>query len=274
MHVRGPSVICLLTRELHFTMHTAVPAAVGGGGGFGDDDITSLYPYTQLVCPYPVGAYTILLREGDGISTSPQEPIERVQDWDHTCASYHGFLNCRVLPPQDLFVPVLGMSVGKPPKFFFALCRICVHKASHAQDSGELPGACVHKELERLFAITATTIDIQLAVEMGGAPLQRGIPAWGDTVHVWEKRKPEQHTKHPPPSKHGSPGASSMATCAKTGFACSTLLGKYVNKIGSGFKIINHASNKTNAALASGTHTAELRYPTARFYSQPSIPRP
>ena len=26
------------------------------------DDITSQYAYTQLVCPYPMGEYTILLR--------------------------------------------------------------------------------------------------------------------------------------------------------------------------------------------------------------------
>lgn len=133
------------------------------------DDVTSLYPYSQLMCAYPVGRYRILLHKDDRIPTYPTEEIERVDEWDLSAQSYCGFVFCRVLAPRDLFMPVLGMTIGKQhrAKFFFALCHACAEAAGRATCPAELPGECTHTDNERAFDITVTSVELQLAIEMG-----------------------------------------------------------------------------------------------------------
>ena len=71
-------------------------------------DVVSMYPSAQLRGAFPYGHPTIYL-EGD-----PQMPT--VDQWN-------GVIQCTVLPPRDLFVPVLPYRSGG--KLMFPLCRTC-----------------------------------------------------------------------------------------------------------------------------------------------------
>ena len=76
--------------------------------------------------------------------------------------SYFGFAKCRVLPPRDLYHPVLPMKVkdpaGKYEKLMFPLCWTCA--ASECRD-------CTHSEDQRAMIGTWTTVELRKAVEVG-----------------------------------------------------------------------------------------------------------
>ena len=53
-------------------------------------DITSFYPYINYTGKYPIG-----------------EPPIIKNDFDYSLKSYYGFVKCRVIPPEKLYIPVL-----------------------------------------------------------------------------------------------------------------------------------------------------------------------
>ncbi|XP_054287996.1 uncharacterized protein LOC129003726 [Macrosteles quadrilineatus] len=105
-------------------------------------DVCSLYPYVCKYGKYPVGHPTIYV--GD------KECRERGMEVD-------GLLKCKVLPPCDLYHPVLPAKMND--KLMFVLCRTC----------GEMmyQGECNHDSDNRALVGTWTMDEIRKAVEKG-----------------------------------------------------------------------------------------------------------
>ncbi|KAK3107774.1 hypothetical protein FSP39_021983 [Pinctada imbricata] len=102
-------------------------------------DFTSLYPFVNKTCRYPIGHPVIITRD--------------FQDLSH----YFGLAKVKVLPPRGLFHPVLGYRTGG--KLTFPLCRFCVE---HQQQT-----PCICTNEARSFVGTFCTPEIQMAVEKG-----------------------------------------------------------------------------------------------------------
>ncbi|XP_070560096.1 uncharacterized protein [Ptychodera flava] len=103
-------------------------------------DITSLHPYVHKYCKYPI-----------------KHPKVRTKNIVLPVQLYLGLVKCRVLPPRNLYFPVLPLRVEK--KLMFPLCRIC---ADTKQQS-----PCEHNDEQRSFVGTWTTPELAKAVEKG-----------------------------------------------------------------------------------------------------------
>ncbi|XP_070546210.1 uncharacterized protein [Ptychodera flava] len=103
-------------------------------------DFTSLYPYVNKYCKYPI-----------------KHPVVRTRNIVLPVQSYFGLAKCRVLPPRKLYFPVLPLRVEK--KLMFPLCRSC---ADTKQQS-----PCEHNDEQRSFVGTWTTPELAKAVEKG-----------------------------------------------------------------------------------------------------------
>jgi len=110
-------------------------------------DITSLYPWVNKNALYPVGHPTFIDAPG------------------HTSISpYFGFVKCQVLPPYQLYHPVLPHRQGH--KLTFPLCRTCVETE---QPKPLLQRSCVcdHSPEERALLGTWCTPELNKAIEKG-----------------------------------------------------------------------------------------------------------
>jgi hypothetical protein len=100
-------------------------------GKAGYIDFTSLYPYVQKYGIFPIGHPIII--------------TENFQDM----SNYFGLVYCRVLPPQNLFIPVLPYHSNG--KLMFPLCAACAdlkqEKCKHLPHERELEGTWVSLEL-------------------------------------------------------------------------------------------------------------------------------
>ena len=72
-------------------------------------DVTSLYPYVLVKNRYPIGHPKL---------------IEVFSETETDITDYFGFIKCKVLPPTDLYIPVLPMR-DENNKLMFPLCRQC-----------------------------------------------------------------------------------------------------------------------------------------------------
>lgn len=81
---------------------------VKGGEQIKYVDFCSLYPYTNKYCSYPIGHPKVL-----------------ASNLSHHMTKYYGLVRCTILPPQDLFHPVLLIKMHN--KLMFSpmsyLCR-------------------------------------------------------------------------------------------------------------------------------------------------------
>ena len=102
-------------------------------------DFTSLYPWTNKYCRYPVGHPNIVTDDFEDIS------------------NYFGIAKVKVLPPRRLFHPVLPYSSNG--KLKFALCRTCSDK--------ELLVPCTCTDEQRAFIGTWCTPELIKAIEKG-----------------------------------------------------------------------------------------------------------
>lgn len=121
------------------------------------DDVTSLYPTVMSKCQYPVG-----------------HPIVIKELFDYSPHAYFGVAKCFVLPPQDLWHPVLPASIvdsDNCEKLMFPLCRTCACEGNFEVDS------CMHSEEERSLNGCWTTPELYLAVEMG-YKIDRFVEVW------------------------------------------------------------------------------------------------
>lgn len=110
-------------------------------------DYTSLYPWVNKNCSYPVG-----------------HPIVITQPEETDISQYFGLVKCTVLPPYELYHPVLPYRYGG--KLTFPLCRSCVET--------QLPllllqrtHHCSHGENDRSLTSTWCTPELQKAVAEG-----------------------------------------------------------------------------------------------------------
>ena len=110
-------------------------------------DYTSLYPWVNKNCEYPVGHPTILTQtEGTDIS------------------HYFGLVKCTVVPPHCLYYPVLPYRCGG--KLTFPLCGTCV-KTQLPLPLLQRTHYCPHDENERSLTGTWCTPELQEAVSQG-----------------------------------------------------------------------------------------------------------
>src|SRR5690606_9409537 len=104
-------------------------------------DVVSLYPYICSIGPFPVG-----------------KPEYIIYDFDYSLKSYFGFVHCKVLPPKNLYHPVLGTNARN--KFIFPLCRKCAEEADSTK-------TCDHDENQRYLEDIWTTEELKKAIEKG-----------------------------------------------------------------------------------------------------------
>lgn len=104
-------------------------------------DVTSLYPYVNSKCDYPLGHPTIIYEDF-------RDPRD-----------YFGFVKATVYPPRRLFFPVLPYkSAGG--KLLFPLCRTC------AEDNYQA-GPCMHDDEARALTGVWVTAEFNKALEQG-----------------------------------------------------------------------------------------------------------
>jgi hypothetical protein len=103
-------------------------------------DITSLYPTVMYEDDYPVG-----------------HPRKVFEDFDPS--RHRGLVHCRVLPPRNLYIPVLPFKteINGADKLLFALCRSCIGSKS----------PCDHNDVQRSLVGTWTSKELSLAISKG-----------------------------------------------------------------------------------------------------------
>ena len=102
-------------------------------------DVTSLYPFVNKRSRYPLGHHQRISKDFQPLDT------------------YFGLVQCTVLPPRNLHLPVLPARING--KLTFALCRVCTEH--------QLPGPCQHSDPERMFSGTWCTPEVMKAVQRG-----------------------------------------------------------------------------------------------------------
>ena len=103
-------------------------------------DFCSLYPFINKYGKYPLNHPTIILENFGDLS------------------QYYGLIKCRVLPPRELYLPVLP-SRFENGKLVFTLCGMCASKC--------LQEECIHTDTERALLGTWTTPELMRALEEG-----------------------------------------------------------------------------------------------------------
>ena len=119
-------------REAFFGGRTgavALHAVAGEGEEIPYVDVTSLYPWVNKNCPYPI----VHLQ----ITTQPV---------DQSLGSYFGIPTVDILPPAGLFHPVLPVRSGQ--KLTFPLCRSCVQE-EQAKPLLTRTHYCPHSDADR-----------------------------------------------------------------------------------------------------------------------------
>jgi len=105
-------------------------------------DVTSLYPYINKYGRYPIGIPKILIGK--------ELENRSVHDID-------GLLKVDILPPRQLYHPVLGVKMHQ--KLMFILCFKCASEKSSDQ--------CTHSDGERMIHGTYIADELRLAVQKG-----------------------------------------------------------------------------------------------------------
>ncbi|XP_074653614.1 uncharacterized protein LOC141907771 [Tubulanus polymorphus] len=104
-------------------------------------DICSLYPFVNKHCSYPIGHPIIVTENFKAIS------------------DYYGIVKCVVLPPRELFLPVLPYR-SPDSKLTFPLCRTCC-------DTMQQHERCRHADEERCITGTWVTVELMAAIRRG-----------------------------------------------------------------------------------------------------------
>jgi len=106
-------------------------------------DVCSLYPAVMFYDDYTIDHPTKIF-----------QPKVYDKNW-------FGLIKCKILPPQDLYIPVLPVKIKmeKSEKLVFALCRTCAETQQSCK--------CEHSEGERVFVGTWTTVEVSTAIKKG-----------------------------------------------------------------------------------------------------------
>ena len=143
-------------------------------------DVTSLYPWVNKTSVYPKGHPTFITHPG------------------HTdIHQYFGLIQCQILPPRELYHPVLPYRYDS--KLLFPLCARCVEEE---MDKPLLDRSyhCPHTDEERALTSTWCSPELEKAVELG-YEVQYIYEVWHfketcqglfeDYVNTWLKIKQE-----------------------------------------------------------------------------------
>ena len=110
-------------------------------------DVTSLYPWVNKTSVYPKGHPTFISQPG------------------HTdIHQYFGLIQCKVLPPRDLYHPVLPYRHDS--KLLFPLCASCV-KEEMPKRPWERSAECNHTDEQRVLTGTWCSPELDKAVDLG-----------------------------------------------------------------------------------------------------------
>ena len=110
-------------------------------------DVTSLYPWVNKTCVYPKGHPRFIFNPG------------------HTdITKYFGLVQCKVLPPRQLYHPVLPYRHAS--KLLFPLCAACVEQEM-AKRPLDRCAECVHTDEQRALTGTWCTPELSKAVDLG-----------------------------------------------------------------------------------------------------------
>ena len=137
-------------REAFFggrTGEVALHAVAGEGEDIRYVDVTSLYPWVNKNCPYPIGHLQIIT-----------QPV------DQSLGLYFGIATVDILPPAGLFHSVLPVHSGN--KLTFPLYRICVQE-EQAKPMLSRNHYCPHSDADRTLRGTWCTPELVKAVEKG-----------------------------------------------------------------------------------------------------------
>ena len=127
-------------------------------------DVCSLYPFVCKYGHFPLGHPTIL----------SQENIDK-----DNIGQYQGLIKCKVLPPTNLYHPVLPYKCNN--KLMFPLCRTCAEKCDPSSQ-------CSHDNIEdRAIVGTWVTIELQAALDRGYQLLE--------VYEVWHFSETTQYDK-------------------------------------------------------------------------------
>ena len=109
----------------------------------------SLYPCANLECDYPIGHPEFIDQPGT-------TDISR----------YNGLVKCKILPPCELYHPVLPYRYDS--KLLFPLCKTCTQQEIKQQPTNNKRSEkCPHSTEERTLTGTWTTLELQKAIEKG-----------------------------------------------------------------------------------------------------------
>ena len=143
-------------------------------------DVTSLYPWVNKTCVYPKGHPRF-------ISTPGHTDIHQ----------YFGLIQCQVLPPRELYHPVLPYR--HDGKLLFPLCATCVQDEMPKRP-WERSAQCDHTDQARVLTGTWCSPELSKAVELG-YQVQYIYEVWHfdetceglfkDYVNTWLKIKQE-----------------------------------------------------------------------------------
>ena len=144
-------------------------------------DFTSLYPYVNKNKEYPIGHPEIIFEpEGD-------------------ISQYFGIAKCTVLPPYELYHPVLPLRHND--KLTFLLCRTCV-ETEMEKPMLDRSYVCSHTLEQRQITGTWCTLELEKAVKKGYKILhihevwhfpeeQQRVGLFQEYVNTWLKIKEE-----------------------------------------------------------------------------------
>ena len=143
-------------------------------------DVTSLYPWVNKTCVYPKGHPTF-------ISTPGHTDIRQ----------YFGLIQCQILPPRELYHPVLPYRHDS--KLLFPLCARCVQDEMPKRP-WDRSAECNHTDDQRVLTGTWCSPELNKAVELG-YQVQYIYEVWHfdetceglfkDYVNTWLKIKQE-----------------------------------------------------------------------------------
>lgn len=118
------------------------------------DDFNSMYPSVNYYCLYPVSHQTQIVAPEVSAYTPGKFVLEGGYFKDYTPGSHFGLIKCKVLPPQQLYYPVLPKHILD--KLMFALCERCAE---------EQCTKCTHTD--RAMLGTWCTCELDLALMYG-----------------------------------------------------------------------------------------------------------
>ena len=117
-------------------------------------DVTSLYPFICKTAAFPILHPKIYVgKECDQLTESDNQNLKNVQ----------GLIKCKILPPQNLFLPVLGQKFNG--RLIFGLCHTCCTLEQkedyfHSIDERIMTGTWVVDEVRKAISVGYKVIEI------------------------------------------------------------------------------------------------------------------